>query len=38
LDDNIFCGPDMALALLGAILSLIALSKIHDRQIVKLLD
>ena len=27
---------DMALALLGAILSLIALSKIHDRQIMKL--
>jgi uncharacterized membrane protein YjdF len=29
---------DMALALLGAILSLVALSKIHDRQIRKLSD
>jgi putative membrane protein len=29
---------DMALALLGAILSLVALSKIHDSQIVKLSD
>ena len=29
---------DMALALLGAILALVALSKIHDRQIMKLSD
>jgi putative membrane protein len=29
---------DMALALLGAILSLVAFSKIHDRQIMKLSD
>jgi hypothetical protein len=27
---------DMALALLGAILSLVALSKIHDKQLMKL--
>jgi putative membrane protein len=29
---------DMALALLGAILALVALSKIHDRQIMKPMD
>jgi putative membrane protein len=29
---------DMALALLGAILSLVALSKIHDKQLMKLAD